>query len=143
VVRAAGGDISITFCLFVCLSDLQFISRAGIACHWEDNDVVAQEVYYNVRINMIKSSLVSSSEITFSLGLSDMCMYSTCHCLIISNNKYTMELLEIPNCNYYTECFIASLQDLVISYPYHSNLLPHNEWPRLQGNSRRSGSLES
>jgi len=21
--------------------------RAGIACHWEDNDVVAQEVYYN------------------------------------------------------------------------------------------------
>jgi len=21
--------------------------RAGIACHWEDNDVVAQEIYYN------------------------------------------------------------------------------------------------
>ncbi|KAF8803690.1 hypothetical protein BYT27DRAFT_7243969 [Phlegmacium glaucopus] len=21
--------------------------RAGIACHWEDNDVVAQEMYYN------------------------------------------------------------------------------------------------
>lgn len=32
------------------LADLYLLSRAGIACNWEDNDVVAQEVYYNVRV---------------------------------------------------------------------------------------------
>ena len=47
------GYLYIAFCLFVSSSDLQPISRAGIACHWEDNDVVAQEVYYNVRMNLI------------------------------------------------------------------------------------------
>ena len=38
---------------------MQPISRAGIACHWEDNDVVAQEVYYNVRMNLINSAALS------------------------------------------------------------------------------------
>ena len=37
-----------TICLFVGSSA---ISRAGMTCHWEDNDVVAQEIYCNVRMD--------------------------------------------------------------------------------------------
>lgn len=124
MVKAAGGDIFIAFCLFVFSSDLQFISRAGIACHWEDNDVVAQEVYYNVRVNLIKTI---SSDITFSLGLSDMCMYSTCHCLIISNNKYTTGT---PG-----DTPLQLLHGMLLVIPTQIFLRKMNG--QLQGNSRR------
>ncbi len=36
-----------------------YLYRADMVCHWEDTDVVAQEMYYNVCVYMVIISIVA------------------------------------------------------------------------------------
>lgn len=50
--RVAGGFAFSLICydrIFPSDPDICCCDRADIVCHWEDSDVVAQEMYYNVR----------------------------------------------------------------------------------------------
>lgn len=48
-VKVAGVHVAllVSFVSLLTCYDVPF--RADIVCHWEDSDVVAQEMYYNVR----------------------------------------------------------------------------------------------
>lgn len=68
---------------------------ANVVCHWEDDDVVAQEVFQNVRFLAIQSFRQATYRI-ISTGVSDMCLCGICY------PNYVISCYGIPSCSFYS-----------------------------------------
>jgi hypothetical protein len=58
-----------------------YLYRADMVCHWEDTDVVAQEMYYNVCVYMVIILIVARPDVPFVISQKDSLI---CVCIALA-----------------------------------------------------------